>query len=180
MHSMSGSSPGLLGSARRARWDRPSHRRHYMARPGPNSTADCQRFSALRLWHRPGHLAMAGFNDSAFNDLGQHPADIHGELPAPLLSSATVMGQPRHKGNISSDLIEVLCDLRKRQRYLVRHPCNKTYGFPIRYFSVCFDSLFIAAGRSVPFPESQIILENSTGHTAPQSPQRLISSSTIV
>jgi len=90
---MSGSSPGLLDSAQRACWDRPSHRGHHLARPGPISTADYQRFSALCLWHRPGHLALAGVSDPAINDLGQHPADIHGDLPPPLLSSATAMGQ---------------------------------------------------------------------------------------
>jgi hypothetical protein len=64
-----------------------------MTRPGPNSTADCQRFSALCLWYRPGHLALAGINNPAVNDLGQHPADIHGDLSAPSLSSAAAMGQ---------------------------------------------------------------------------------------
>ncbi len=36
---------------------------------------------------------MAGVSDPAINDLGQHHADIHGDLPPPLLSSATAMGQ---------------------------------------------------------------------------------------
>lgn len=93
MHSISGSGPGLLDSARRACREHTSHWGHYLARLRLISTADCKRFPALCLWHRPCLIALAGICDPAADDLRQQPAVIHGDVPAALLSSAMAMAQ---------------------------------------------------------------------------------------